>query len=104
MDYAGIGAGHAGRRDLVILLDDSLSMRATPSLGSVSGRSAFDRARELAIDTLSNLVNIRAELERQGVSLNEETPAANKPDVAVSGMVQGIADGKPSENQDSAGA
>jgi hypothetical protein len=55
MDYAGIGAGHAGRRDLVILLDDSLSMRATPSLSSSTSRSTFDRARELAIDTLSHL-------------------------------------------------
>jgi hypothetical protein len=40
-------AGGQGRRDLVILLDDSLSMGA--------GDSRFDRAKQIAIDTLYQL-------------------------------------------------
>jgi hypothetical protein len=77
MDYAGIGAGHAGRRDLVILLDDSLSMRAVASTGSNSGHSNFDRARDLAADTLAHLSDgdRAAVVTFTGKSLGKQTSA-----------------------------
>lgn len=47
------GLGHGGRRDVVILLDDSLSMQATES----DGTSRFDSARRLATEFLRNLAS-----------------------------------------------
>lgn len=45
-----LGLTQAGRRDLVILLDDSLSMQA-----GAAGQSRFDQARRIAADVLNGL-------------------------------------------------
>ncbi|MBN1557074.1 MAG: BatA and WFA domain-containing protein [Lentisphaerae bacterium] len=55
VDWGGIGIGHAGRRDLVVLLDDSLSMQAGGDEGETGAVSAYDRARSLAVQALSAL-------------------------------------------------
>lgn len=60
---AGFG-GRAGTRDVVILLDDSLSMRARNGArahsdrlqtGPIGQRTRFDQARQLALDALGEL-------------------------------------------------
>ena len=50
----GLGAGAAGQRDLVIVLDDSLSMQAVdPAVAG--GPPRFDRARALAVSAVQGL-------------------------------------------------
>ncbi|MFQ5805228.1 MAG: BatA domain-containing protein [Phycisphaerae bacterium] len=52
---AGFG-GRPGARDVVILLDDSLSMRARQSTRRVAtGPTRFEQARQLALDALNEL-------------------------------------------------
>jgi hypothetical protein len=52
----GLGAGAAGQRDLVIVLDDSLSMQATdPTVAGAPPR--FDRARALAVSAVQGLAS-----------------------------------------------
>lgn len=54
---AGFG-GRAGTRDLVLLLDDSLSMQAAQSTDDVAARATrFEQARQLALGALSELGN-----------------------------------------------
>jgi len=65
LSLADFGRGHEGHRDLVILLDDSLSMQAGSmnSAGGASGTGApnayshFDRARKAALDALDELTS-----------------------------------------------
>lgn len=53
---AGFG-GRAGTRDVVIVLDDSLSMQARPSArdSATPESTCFDQARQMAIDALGEL-------------------------------------------------
>lgn len=51
LDLAGIG-GSSGRRDLVVVLDDSLSMQASSSTGNTT---AFTKARDMTLLALEHL-------------------------------------------------
>jgi hypothetical protein len=48
-------SGRPGQRDVVILLDDSMSMQATDGDGAMRPVSSFDRARGTAVRVLSRL-------------------------------------------------
>lgn len=58
LGLAGLAGGSQGRRDIVVLLDDSLSMQATSSHPASSGRvlTQFDHAKFLAANVLKGLV------------------------------------------------
>ena len=57
MNLAGMTGGREGRRDLVILLDDSFSMQTIddPSLPATRRTTRFDRAKRLAIEAIQKL-------------------------------------------------
>lgn len=58
LSLAGCGGG-AGGRDVVILLDDSLSMQAREDIEPAGGgtRTRFERGKELAVRTIERLVS-----------------------------------------------
>jgi hypothetical protein len=84
------GTAQAGKRDLVILLDDSLSMQATKQPTSSTPNTRFDHARALALDILRSLAagDQAAVVTFTGRTLATRTPTGP----ALTGNLTGLLD------------